>query len=625
MKKNSFKLFNKGFTLIELLAVITILAFILMISVPRVLSMIEASEKESFKIVGENLIKATKQKVLDEMGDYGDGLKFIIEDGKFIGESITMTGKLPDNGTIYVAKDGEISIVLSNDKWCAKKIPGEKEIIVSKDPECILNVLETVPEWCFSITNNGTYVTINNYDNSCSKSPIIPDTLDGLPVQRIRYYAFYNRHLTAVSIPESVTYIDYMAFTKNRLTEVILPEGVTELTNGVFSYNNLRSAIIPSHVTKIKSNAFFSNQITNLSIPSTVTEIGSAAFNDNLLPEEQAFIYARGYYNGDIDNTTIVSYGGAKRDNVVIPNNIIEIGYEAFYSSSLTNITIPNSVEIIGSEAFYNNLLITLVIPNSVLEVNDGAFEQNLLTSVTIPSNIDIYGYGDYPAISNSFYFAYDVGGGKTGGIYTALCQECQWSREGHVASPTPAGCFTYAETATNVTITGYDGSCSSYVKIPETIAGKPVEHIGYRAFKASEMSPAYKDSPKYLLVYNNTKFKGNISLTNEEPVRIKYVEFPSTLKSIKEEAFLNNFDLNSVVIPNNVELIEKYAFGSTNIYNMYIPYGVTINDPIISNHDDISGYYNNYYNKEAGVYQRYECGWININSALPNPSVLCK
>ena len=59
---------KKGFTLIELLAVIVVLAIILVIAMPRILKVIEESEKEVFRITGENLVKAAKDKtVIDSL------------------------------------------------------------------------------------------------------------------------------------------------------------------------------------------------------------------------------------------------------------------------------------------------------------------------------------------------------------------------------------------------------------------------------------------------------------------------------------------------------------------------------------------------------------------------------
>lgn len=619
MKKNVVKLFNKGFTLIELLAIIVILALILMITIPKVLSMIETTDKESFKIVGENLMKATKQKVIDEMGDYGDGLRFKIEDGVFIGESIPMTGKLPKDAAINVTSEGKIILTMSNEKWCAKNSIDDSTIVVTKDPECVSNILEVVPEWCFYYDNFDSYISIYDYNYSCSKNPIIPDTIEGLPVLEISGYAFYDFGLVNVSIPDSVEYIGEEAFAYNFLTKIVLPNNLIGLSFGAFEFNKIKSVQFSNNIEYIEDGAFFSNQISSLTLPNSLSYLGCASFNDNQLPDEQAFLYQRNY-DSSIDNSIIVSYGGAKRENVVVPNNVIVVGEVAFYNVSLKSVTLSPNTELIDYDAFSYNLLTSIVIPNSVAEMREGAFIYNNLTSVRIPMGLQVR-----YVISDTFHDAYVNKNDMMGGLFTSSCQDCTWTREGMYELPEM--CFEYTETATNVTITGYDmASCSMYVKIPSTIGGKPVEHIGYRAFRAEPMMPAY-DYKSGILAYNGKSNK--VALTNQ-PTRksIKEVEFPNTLISIKEEAFENNDQLISIIIPNSVQLIENRAFYSTTVTEIYLPSGVTLTGSIINNgtgSPNIANSYNTYYNKEAGLYVTYGgCEWGNVDSALPMPHGYC-
>ena len=114
------------------------------------------------------------------------------------------------------------------------------------------------------------------------------------------------------------------------------------------------------------------------------------------MPDDQAFIYARNS-DGSVDNTKVVGYGGAKRENVVIPNSVTTIGNNAFYKNDLTSVVIPNSVTTIGSYAFYGNQLTSVTIPNSVTNIGGAAFSDNQLTSVLINgkrSTNDFASYG---------------------------------------------------------------------------------------------------------------------------------------------------------------------------------------------------------------------------------------
>ena len=118
MKKMKNK---KAFTLIELLAVIVVLALILLIAVPRVLKTISDSEKESFRLTGENLVKVVEDNTVLDSENNVLPKTYTIEDGVFVGDSVPMSGELPDSGTIVVREDGSVSLAAKNNKYCIRK------------------------------------------------------------------------------------------------------------------------------------------------------------------------------------------------------------------------------------------------------------------------------------------------------------------------------------------------------------------------------------------------------------------------------------------------------------------------------------------------------------------------
>ena len=233
-----------------------------------------------------------------------------------------------------------------------------------------------------SVTTIGAYAF---YLNKLT-SVVIPDSVTSIGIS-----AFESNKLTSVVIPGSVTTIGGRAFYRNNLTNVVIPGSVTIIGDMAFSYNSITTVIIPDSVTTIGQYAFSNNNLSSVDIPDSVTSIGDSAFNNNQLPESQAYIYAR---NGDgsVDYTTIVSYGGAKRENVVIPNGVATIGKYAFESNNLTSVVIPDSVATIGNYAFYYNKLTSVTIGNSVTTIGKYAFYQNNLTSLVIPDSVTTIG-----------------------------------------------------------------------------------------------------------------------------------------------------------------------------------------------------------------------------------------
>jgi len=166
---------------------------------------------------------------------------------------------------------------------------------------------------------------------------IIPDTIDGVTVEKIGARAFQGNKLTSVTIPEGVTTIgDY---------------------------------------------AFLSNELSNIRLPSSITSIGPAAFNDNKLSDSEAFIYKR---NGDgtIDTTTVVSYGGAKRTSVVVPIGVKVLEIASMSYNSITSVTLPEGLTKIGAHCFrgYSSLS-TVTIPSTVKTIGQSAFPKTATTN----------------------------------------------------------------------------------------------------------------------------------------------------------------------------------------------------------------------------------------------------
>jgi hypothetical protein len=236
----------------------------------------------------------------------------------------------------------------------------------------------------FTYTVYATYVNITGYTGT-SKVVTIPSVIEGKPVTRIGFQAFYNQQLTSVKIPDSVTYINQQAFRSNQLTSIIIPNNVTTIDMSAFSFNKLTSVNIPDSVTTIGEYAFTANQLTSVTISNGIIAISQGTFSDNLL----------------------------------------------------TSVTIPDNVIFIGEHAFLKNQIASVIIPNNVKTVKEGAFWENPLTSVTIGADVKV-GITPIPNIDGMIVLAFpgDLdtvynSNGKLAGRYTRQnASSTAWTRQ---------------------------------------------------------------------------------------------------------------------------------------------------------------------------------------------------
>ena len=120
---------KKGFTLIELLAVIIILAVISLIATPIVLNVIESARKSANKDSAYGLLDSAKLYYMESLLDESKSLS-----GNLI-DKINVSGRKPDNGTVYINNKGETALAVVYDKVCYIKNYSDTDLTESDDIE----------------------------------------------------------------------------------------------------------------------------------------------------------------------------------------------------------------------------------------------------------------------------------------------------------------------------------------------------------------------------------------------------------------------------------------------------------------------------------------------------------
>ena len=168
MKSKEDYMKEKGFTLIELLAVIVILSVITLITIPMITNVIEESKKKALASSVEGLVESANLYAIENGGVY----EFLFDkerQGSTIkGESLEYKGNINGEGKLYLDKEGNTSICISNDKYYAYKnynsgiIVGER-----KTGNCIIG-FDALTNKYVAMLDNGT----GNVSNVYSKDEV---------------------------------------------------------------------------------------------------------------------------------------------------------------------------------------------------------------------------------------------------------------------------------------------------------------------------------------------------------------------------------------------------------------------------------------------------------------------
>ena len=239
------------------------------------------------------------------------------------------------------------------------------------------------PSSDFAYTADGGEVTITDYVGT-SEHVLIPDTIDGLPVTALGNRAFYEKTVTTVVVPDSVTEIGAACFSgDNYLVSLKLPDGLKRLPPASLeSCMRLYDFDLPQSLEKIYSSVFeFNYYLTHLTLPSSLTEIEQLNFIGLYGLQSLTLAEDNAAFKLDETNGLLMTADGTRllhcfsdivpAEEIILPEGVKIVDPFAFhYDYDVKRVVLPEGVETIGAMAFAMCPNLTeIVIPASVTDI----------------------------------------------------------------------------------------------------------------------------------------------------------------------------------------------------------------------------------------------------------------
>ena len=240
---------------------------------------------------------------------------------------------------------------------------------------------------------------------------VIESMHNDLPVKELAYGAFVSiDNIMAVTLPDNLEYIGDWAFNGcSNLKEITLPASVEMIDDNAFYVSGLEKIYIPENtkLSYIGKEAFAATSLTEFSIPSTVEYVGRNVFRD-CLALESVYVDAVVSYPRTWDS----SWGYGLEGEGIIKMNpepdkiymFLNTDEKSYYVDGLSSESTIDSIEIpdmynglpvteVGNNAFVNcTSLSNVIIPDSVKQIGYNAFENTAIKEIEIPDSVDIVG-----------------------------------------------------------------------------------------------------------------------------------------------------------------------------------------------------------------------------------------
>lgn len=419
----------------------------------------------------------------------------------------------------------------------------------------------------FVYTVEDNVATIVDYTGSAN-ALVIPQTIDGRKIVRIGDYALSKKaKLNSVVVPESVESIGSSAFEDSvDLKKVTLPDGVTKIGPSAFyGCSNLNSVTLSENTETIGDCAFYEcDSLYSINLEN-VSQIGAGTF-----------VYCSNLDDIDLTNCSLIGENAfsvcQSLINIKFPDSIYSIPQTAF-EYTLWEQSAPDGVLYAGDFAYkiigdysdkslsfkngtnainddfltYNDTVESISIPESVANIGVSAFEGcSALKTVTIPDSCGVQAMAFYgcSSLTDINYNETAVRTAPTAFVETAWYNSQPDGIVYHGKSACAyKGDFKANETIKDGTVVVTDGLFYGDEELTSIDIADSVEYIGSMAF--------------------------------EECINLREVKLPKSLYTICEETFYGCESLESITLPDVVNIGESAFAHCISIKNIVIPESV--------------------------------------------------
>lgn len=356
-------------------------------------------------------------------------------------------------------------------------------------------------------------------------------------VEYIGSNAFYassstNKH-NAITLPDTLKEIGSYAFEYSLITAIKIPQGVEYIGSDAFAYcQNLAIIEIASSNTEFGGYTFYQDSsIIEVYYTGTMDDWAGFKFRD---PYDNPMNYNPNFFI--LDENGDVSYNGntySLLSDVILSDNLEEIGDYVFSNFKITSVTIPASVKKIGSSAFGNCSFLVNLYYNG--DVNDWI-------------NIDFANGSSNPMLYAAHFYILDDGG-------TIL------HNLNHYSKLTVANITSEITKLSSYAFYGFSDLVD--ITLPATIT-EIGAYAFYNCYSLKNIS-----IPDTVTKIGNNAYEGCINL--------KTLYISTNVTEIGDAAFKGDKSLIDVVLPEGIEVISKSLFSDCyNLTNITLPSSIT-------------------------------------------------